>query len=297
MLPHYQTRELEYDNNVKKRIARMLKSKYENEVVISHELLDPIAQQNYDAFEKLIYLVYGLLQEALMNIVTVGNVNRRDTDMRTSHPIFSIGTPVRNTSGRVPSYSSPDVGLMPSSKRMRGGAMDDTTASIDHIEGHIDHALAQNRDAILKSLGGASSYTKKMNQVLRLGVELRNAASKLSAYLNSLSQDQVVRIETLINDILSSLFPGIKLSVQNEYDQAKQSGLSARPEIKATKEITDKVDSAVISQFRKISDVLQTYNPISTTVKAPTVNHAQSSIPGMDSAYALDRGNFMGKYV
>jgi hypothetical protein len=293
MLPHYQTRELEYDNNVKRRVGRMLKSKYENEVVISHELLDPIAQQNYDAFEKLIYLVYGLLQEALMNLVSVGNVNRRDTDMRTSHPIFSIGTPVRNTSGRVPSYSSPE----PGSKRRRGGAMDDTTASIDHIEGHIDHALAQNRDAILKSLGGASSYTQKMNQVLRLGVELRNAASKLPAYLNSLSQDQVVRFETLIGDILSSLFPGIKLSVDNEYDQAKQSGLSARPEIKATKEITDKVDSAVISQFKKISDVLQTYNPISTTVKAPTVNHAQSSIPGMDSAYALDRGNFMGKYV
>ncbi len=293
MLPHYQTRELEYDNNVKRRVGRMLKSKYENEVVISHELLDPIAQQNYDAFEKLIYLVYGLLQEALMNLVSVGNVNRRDTDMRTSHPIFSIGTPVRNTSGRVPSYSSPE----PGSKRRRGGAMDDTTASIDHIEGHIDHALAQNRDAILKSLGGASSYTQKMNQVLRLGVELRNASSKLATYLNSLSQDQVVRIETLINDILSSLFPGIKLSVQNEYDQAKQSGLSARPEIKATKDVTDKVDSAVINQFKKISDVLQTYNPISTTVKAPTVNHGQGSIPGMDSAYALDRGNFLGKYV
>jgi hypothetical protein len=291
MLPHYQTRELEYDNNVKRRVGRMLKSKYENEVVISHELLDPIAQQNYDAFEKLIYLVYGLLQEALMNLVTVGNVNRRDTDMRTSHPIFGIGTPVRNTGN---AFETP---FAPPRKRSRGGAMDDTTASIDHIEGHIDHALAQNRDAILKSLGGASSYTQKMNQVLRLGVELRNAASKLATYLNSLSQDQVVRIETLINDILSSLFPGIRLSVDNEYDQAKQSGMSARPEIKATKEITDKVDSAVISQFKKISDVLQTYNPISTTVKAPTVNHAQSSIPGMDSAYALDRGNFMGKYV
>lgn len=294
MLPHYQTRELEYDNNVKRRVGRMLKSKYENEVVISHELLDPIAQQNYDAFEKLIYLVYGLLQEALMNLVSVGNVNRRDTDMRTAHPIFGIGTPVRNTGN---AFETPFAPPRKRTRQSMGGAMDDTTASIDHIEGHIDHALAQNRDAILKSLGGASSYTQKMNQVLRLGVELRNASGKLATYLNSLSQDQVVRIETLINDILSSLFPGIKLSVQNEYDQAKQSGLSARPEIKATKDVTDKVDSAVISQFKKISDVLQTYNPISTTVKAPTVNHAQSSIPGMDSSYALDRGNFLGKYV
>jgi hypothetical protein len=97
MIPAYQRSELEYDNRIKRRLIKGLEKKYTNQQLIKFQGQDSRADDLFLSLEKMLYLIYALLQESHTYLFAIGTQSE-EANRRERHPV--VPTPERPRPGR-----------------------------------------------------------------------------------------------------------------------------------------------------------------------------------------------------
>ena len=263
MLPAYQTSELEYDNRIKRRINKLLLEKYTNTQLLTFEGMDAQADDLFLSLEKMLYLIYALLQE--------------------SHTyLFAIGTQSEeaNRIGRAPLPPTPERPAVGRRRLFPTG---------EEIGQHVQHAMEQNQRAVVRTITGVGSFRSQMGQLLKLGNTLKEYIKEIAPRFNYLNQEQVNRLDDLIKMVYDIYDDTLSFALQ-ELQLAR--GVGANEELVASQQLMGEVNQQVIQRLPTLQQLIINYNPIQAPVNAGSVNqNAQGD------GYTMDAGNYLGQYV
>ena len=259
MIPAYQRNELEYDNRIKSKINRILAKKYTNTEMVTFEGRNTEADELFIQIEKILYLIYSLLQESHTFLFSMG-LGSMDANHNTTAPMPPT-TPAR---GRPTIYATNE---------------------------HIQTALSANTHATARTLGGVTNFKSQMSQILKMGNTLKSSVKKITNIFDYLNEEQVQSLEELCDNITEMLDQTLTF-LQNELANAIQVG-AGQKEIDAVSELIQKVAGNVINPNVEILlQLVAGYNPIKVPIQQPTVN---TNVTG--DGFTLDNGHFQGNYV
>jgi len=263
MLPAYQTSELDYDNRIKRRINKLLLEKYTNTQLLTYEGFDRQADDLFLSLEKMLYLIYALLQE--------------------SHTyLFAIGTQSEEAN-RI--HRSPLPPTPPAPQRGRTRLF----PTGQEIGDHIQTALEQNQRAVVRTITGVGSFRSQMGQLLKLGNTLKEYIKDIAPRFNYLSQEQVNRLDDLIQMVFNVYDDTLAFALQ-ELELMRGVGVNA--ELQASQQLIGEVNKQVMQRLPQLQQLIVNYNPIQAPVNAGSVNQNASG-----DGYTMDAGNYLGQYV
>jgi len=279
MLPSYQRNELEYDNRIKARLNKALRTKYTNEAMIRFESDDAEADELYMQLEKILYLMYALLQESHSYLFSIG-VGSLDANHVTTAPLPTSRQP---TMPEALGQTVPSLPTTPSGTR-RGRPSTVTSQ-------HLETALEENRRATVRAVSGVSNFRGQMGQILKLGKQFQNIIKKIAPRFNYLSQEQVNDIADLCEKVFNTWDKTIQYALP-ELSNAIQVG-TPDSEITGTRDIIRAVRDEVFEKgIPTILQLVSSYNPIVAPASQPTIN-----TNARGDGYTLDSGNYLGSYV
>jgi phage-related protein len=259
MIPAYQTNELNYDNRIKRKINTILKKKYTNTELVTFQGRNDEADELYIQIEKILYLIYSLLQESHTYLFSMGLGS-----MDANH----------NTTAQ-----------MPETPAKRGRPEKFATTE------HIQTALSTNTHSTAKAIGSVASFKSQMGQILKMGNTLQSCVKKITTIFDYLNEQQVQSIEELCDNITEMLDQTFTF-LQNELANLLQIG-GDQKEIDASTNMIQKVASDIINpNIEILLQLVAGYNPITAPIEQPTVNTNSSG-----DGYTLDNGHFHGHYV
>lgn len=236
MIPAYQRNELEYDNRIKKKINSLLAKKYTNTEMIRFEENDKETDDLFIQIEKILYLIYSLLQESHVHLFSIG-----------------LGASDSNNNAKAPL------------KAKKG------RPQVNATNEHIKIALEQNTHATAKALGGISNFKSQMNQIVKMGLTFKKAVTQITPLFNYLNDQQVESIDTLIDNV-NDIYNNTYNFLQNELANAIQIGAELK-DLDIVTTLINKVNSEIINPNTSVLlQLVATYNPISTPIQQPTVN-------------------------
>lgn len=281
MLPSYQRNELEYDNRIKARLNKALRTKYTNEALIRFESDDAEADELYMQLQKILYLMYALLQESHSYLFSIG-VGSLDANHVTTAPLPAP----RQRQPTLPEVlGQPDVTAVPTPPRPARGRPATVTSQ------HLDTALEENRRATVRAVSGVSNFRGVMGQILKLGNNFQNIIKKIAPRFNYLSQEQVDDLEDLCEKVFSTWDKTIQYALP-ELSNAVQVG-TPDSEISGTRDLIRAVRDEVFEKgLPTILQLVGSYNPIVAPASQPTIN-----TNARGDGYTLDSGNYLGSYV
>jgi hypothetical protein len=279
MLPFYQRSELEYDNRIKARLNKALRTKYTNEAMIQFESDDAEAEELYMQLEKILYLMYALLQESHSYLFSIG-VGSLDANHVTTAPLPAQ----RQRQPTIPeALGQPDVTAIPTPPR-RGRPSTVTSQ-------HLETALAENRRATVRAVSGVSNFRGQMGQILKLGKQFQNIIKKIAPRFNYLSQEQVDDLADLCEKVFDTWDKTIQYALP-ELSNAVQVGIPDS-EITGTRDLIRAVRDEIFEKgIPAILQLVGSYNPIVAPASQPTIN-----TNARGDGYTLDSGNYIGSYV
>jgi len=280
MLPSYQRNELEYDNRIKARLNKALRTKYTNEAMIRFESDDAEAEELYMQLQKILYLMYALLQESHSYLFSIG-VGSLDANHVTTAPLPAP----RQRQPTLPEVlGQPDPTAVPAAQKKVGRPATVTSQ-------HLETALAENRRATVKSISGVSNFRGVMGQILKLGNNFQNIIKKIAPRFNYLSQEQVDDLADLCEKVFNTWDKTIQYALP-ELSNAVQVG-TPDSEISGTRDIIRAVRNEVFENgIPTILQLVSSYNPIVAPASQPTIN-----TNARGDGYTLDSGNYLGSYV
>ena len=263
MLPAYQTTELEYDNRIKRRVNKLLLEKYTNTQLLTFEGMDAQADDLFLSLEKMLYLIYALLQESHTYLFAIGT---QSEEANRVHRAPLPPTPERPQRGRTR--------LFPTG---------------EEIGDHIQHALEQNQRAVVRTITGVGSFRSQMGQLLKLGNTLKEYIKDIAPRFNYLNQEQVNRLDDLIKMVYDVYDDTIAFALQ-ELELMRGVGVNA--ELQASQQLIGEVNQQVIQRLPTLQQLIINYNPIQAPVNAGSVNQNASG-----DGYTMDAGSYLGQYV
>lgn len=263
MIPAYQRSELEYDNRIKRRLNKGLEKKYTNQQLIKFQGQDARADDLFLSLEKMLYLIYALLQESHTYLFAIGTQSE-EANRRERHPLPP--TPERPQRGRQR--------LFPTG---------------EEIGQHVQHAMEQNQRSVVRTITGVGSFRSQMGQLLKLGNTLKEYIKDISPRFNYLDQEQVNRLDQLIKMVYEIYDDTLAFALQ-ELQLAR--GIGANEELVASQQLIGEVNKEVIQRLPALQQLIVNYNPIVAPVNAGSVNQNASG-----DGYTLDAGNYLGQYV
>lgn len=263
MIPAYQRSELEYDNRIKRRLIKGLEKKYTNQQLITFQGSNAQADDLFLSLEKMLYLIYALLQESHTYLFAIGTQSE-EANRRERHPLPP--TPERPTPGRRR--------LFPTG---------------EEIGEHVQHAMAQNQRAVVRTITGVGSFRGQMGQLLKLGNSLKESIKQITPIMNYLSQDQIDRLDDLIKMVYDIYDDTLAFALQ-ELNLAR--GVGANEELVASQQLLGEVNKEVIQRLPQLQQLIINYNPIQAPVNAGSVNQNASG-----DGYTMDAGNYLGQYI
>jgi hypothetical protein len=280
MLPFYQRSELEYDNRIKARLNKALRTKYTNEALIRFESDDAEAEELYIQLQKILYLMYALLQESHSYLFSIG-VGSLDANHVTTAPLPAPRPSYQPTIPQL--MGQEDLTAVPTPPR-RGRPATVTSQ-------HLETALAENRRATVRAVSGVSNFRGVMGQILKLGNNFQNIIKKIAPRFNYLSQEQVDDLADLCEKVFDTWDKTIQYALP-ELSNAVQVG-TPDSEIDGTRELIRAVRDEVFEKgIPTILQLISSYNPIVAPASQPTIN-----TNARGDGYTLDSGNYLGTYV
>lgn len=285
MLPFYQRSELEYDNRIKARLNKALRTKYTNEALIRFESDDAEADELYMQLQKILYLMYALLQESHSYLFSVG-IGALDANHVTTAPL-----PAPRQRQRQPTITEAlgqsDVTAVPTPTPPRPARGRPPTVTSQHLE----TALEENRRATVRAVSGVSNFRGVMGQILKLGNNFQNIIKKIAPRFNYLSQEQVDDLADLCEKVFDTWDKTIQYALP-ELSNAVQVG-TPDSEITGTRDLIRSVRDEVFEKgIPTILQLVGSYNPIVAPASQPTIN-----TNARGDGYTLDSGNYLGSYV
>ncbi len=263
MIPAYQRSELEYDNRIKRRLIKGLEKKYTNQQLITFQGSNAQADDLFLSLEKMLYLIYALLQESHTYLFAIGTQSE-EANRNATAPLPP--TPERPAPGRRRLFPT--------------GA---------EIGEHVQHAMQQNQRAVVRTITGVGSFRGQMGQLLKLGNSLKVSIKQITPILNSLSLDQNNRLDDLIKMVYTIYDDTLAFALQ-ELNLAR--GVGANEELVASQQLLGEVNKEVIQRLPQLQELIVNYNPIQAPVNAGSVNQNASG-----TGYTLDSGNYLGQYI
>jgi len=263
MIPAYQRSELEYDNRIKRRLIKGLEKKYTNQQLITFQGSNAQADDLFLSLEKMLYLIYALLQESHTYLFAIGTQSE-EANRRERHPLPP--TPERPQRGRQR--------LFPTG---------------EEIGQHVQHAMEQNQRAVVRTITGVGSFRSQMGQLLKLGNSLKESIKQITPIMNYLSQEQIDRLDDLIKMVYDVYDDTLAFALQ-ELNLAR--GVGANDELVASQQLLGEVNKEVIQRLPQLQQLIINYNPIQAPVNAGSVNQNADG-----TGYTLDAGNYLGQYI
>jgi len=281
MLPFYQRSELEYDNRIKARLNKALRTKYTNEALIRFESDDAEAEELYMQLEKILYLMYALLQESHSYLFSIG-VGSLDANHVTTAP---LPAPRQRQPTLTEMLGVPDVTAVPTPTPTRRGRPSTVTSQ------HLETALEENRRATVRAVSGVGNFRSQMGQILKLGKQFQNIIKKIAPRFNYLSQEQVDDLADLCEKVFDTWDKTIQYALP-ELSNAVQVGIPDS-EITGTRDLIRAVRDEIFENgIPAILQLVGSYNPIVAPASQPTIN-----TNARGDGYTLDSGNYLGSYV
>ena len=281
MLPFYQRSELEYDNRIKARLNKALRTKYTNEALIRFESDDAEAEELYMQLEKILYLMYALLQESHSYLFSIG-VGSLDANHVTTAP---LPAPRQRQPTLTEMLGRPDVTAVPTPSPARRGRPATVTSQ------HLETALEENRRATVRAVSGVGNFRSQMGQILKLGKQFQNIIKKIAPRFNYLSQEQVDDLADLCEKVFDTWDKTIQYALP-ELSNAVQVGIPDS-EITGTRDLIRAVRDEIFENgIPAILQLVSSYNPIVAPASQPTIN-----TNARGDGYTLDSGNYLGSYV
>jgi len=281
MLPFYQRSELEYDNRIKARLNKALRTKYTNEALIRFESDDAEAEELYMQLEKILYLMYALLKESHSYLFSIG-VGSLDANHVTTAP---LPAPRQRQPTLTEMLGRPDVTAVPTPSPARRGRPATVTSQ------HLETALEENRRATVRAVSGVGNFRSQMGQILKLGKQFQNIIKKIAPRFNYLSQEQVDDLADLCEKVFDTWDKTIQYALP-ELSNAVQVGIPDS-EITGTRDLIRAVRDEIFENgIPAILQLVSSYNPIVAPASQPTIN-----TNARGDGYTLDSGNYIGSYV
>lgn len=281
MLPFYQRNELEYDNRIKARLNKALRTKYTNEALIRFESDDAEAEELYMQLQKILYLMYALLQESHSYLFSIG-VGSLDANHVTTAPLPSRQQRQQTLTEML---GVEDTTAVPTPARPARGRPPTVTSQ------HLETALAENRRATVRAFSGVSNFRGVMGQILKLGNNFQNIIKKIAPRFNYLSQEQVDDLADLCDKVFNTWDKTIQYALP-ELSNAIQVGASDS-EIDGTRDLIRAVRDEVFEKgIPNILQLVGSYNPIVAPASQPTIN-----TNARGDGYTLDSGHYIGSYI
>ena len=260
MIPAYQRNELEYDNRIKSKLNSLLAAKYTNQELVTFESDDGEAEELFISIEKMLFLIYSLLQESHSYLFSMG-LGSMSANTNTTAPMPSLASPAR---GRP---------------------------AIHATNTHIATALASNTHATATALGGMNSFRTQMGQIIKMGNTLKNTIKKITPKFNYLTEEQVNTLENVSEKIID-MWDKTMTFAENELANAVQIGASTK-DIDIVLGQANLVANEVINpSTQSLLQLVASFNPISAPVQQSTVNTNASG-----DGYTMDNGHFIGKFI
>jgi hypothetical protein len=325
MLPHYQNRTLEYDNRIDRQINQRLKKKFANLAPVNFTATNQDAEAVFTNLEKMLFLIFALLQEAQTYLFETANHENDITEMADDYTEPSAisyrvagDEPSLSGSGSSDSGSS-DSGSIFSSEgsssfdrnsqflarqRARGMDMDDDSSSFDRNSQFLARQQAMGMDMDDDSSSFVSSFRPpNLNDITRA----QKVVSTISSFRSVLSKiiQQTPSLSNLVKQItplfgylnqtqVTTLQEIVLASIRmfNEIARAVTQDLgetnSERTALFKSLELIN--DGIIQKNLTMIGRLVQSYNPIIVPFNA-------SIISDVGSGYSLANGVDNGQYV
>jgi len=275
MLPHYQNRTLNYENRIKKQVNTRLKKKYANVAPVNFTAVNTDAQYVFDNLEKMLFLIFALLQESQTYLFQVSNHSSDIGEMRDDYTVPSnISYSNVYNEDSVFSDGFSDDSYFDRNSQFQARQDDDD--SLSSFRGNnittaqkVVSTIGQFRSVLSRLLQTAPSFNKLVKQITPL--------------FGFLSQLQVDALRQLMGSIID-LFQELSFRVTNELNET---GRDKDELLKVVGLISDKV---IGDNFTLLANLIQTYNPIVLPAKISSIN---DTLDG----YSLSEGIDVGLYV
>ena len=275
MLPHYQNRTLNYENRIKKQVNPRLKKKYANVAPVNFTAVNTDAQYVFDNLEKMLFLIFALLQESQTYLFQVSNHSSDIGEMRDDYTVPSnISYSNVYNEDSVFSDGFSDDSYFDRNSQFQARQDDDD--SLSSFRGNnittaqkVVSTIGQFRSVLSRLLQTAPSFNKLVKQITPL--------------FGFLSQLQVDALRQLMGSIID-LFQELSFRVTNELNET---GRDKDELLKVVGLISDKV---IGDNFTLLANLIQTYNPIVLPAKISSIN---DTLDG----YSLSEGIDVGLYV
>ena len=275
MLPHYQNRTLNYENRIKKQVNTRLKKKYANVAPVNFTAVNTDAQYVFDNLEKMLFLIFALLQESQTYLFQVSNHSSDIGEMRDDYTVPSnISYSNVYNEDSVFSDGFSDDSYFDRNSQFQARQDDDD--SLSSFRGNnittaqkVVSTIGQFRSVLSRLLQTAPSFNKLVKQITPL--------------FGFLSQLQVDALRQLMGSIID-LFQELSFRVTNELNET---GRDKDELLKVVGLISVKV---IGDNFTLLANLIQTYNPIVLPAKISSIN---DTLDG----YSLSEGIDVGLYV
>ena len=279
MLPHYQTRSLEYDQRIDRQINQRLKKKYANLAPVNFTANNPDAEAVYTNLEKTLFLLFALLQEAQTYLFEAPN---HENDITEQQSYYTEPSAISYSDSDAGSFSSDDSSFFDRNSQFeaRRRQMDDDLSSA--YGSFSANAAEQTRQQ--KVISTVGSFRGVISKIIQLTPSLTSLVKQITPLYSYLSQTQV---DTLQQLTLSSiqLFTQIASAVDRDLGETnKTKGVIFKS--------LDLINEGIIQKsLTFLGRLYQNYNPIVVPANVSGMNDTQQGYSLADGAQ--DNGSYV----
>jgi len=277
MIPHYQDRTLNYDNRINAQINRSLKKKYANLATINFASKNAETEQAFTDLEKVLFLIYALLQELQTYIFEAPN---HATD-RYDNKYYMEGESLFG--GAFPDDSG-ESSVAPSSEYSSESdysSVFDNFSEIDSREKNFSPFREQTRTEAPATLG---IFRATLSKIFQQSLPLTRLVKTITPLFNFLSQPQIDSLKELIKNIYDLFYR--TLGDVNDLEEFEVKG---KDELVS---VLRKIRESIITRNLIVLDKLvRSYNPIVTQGQINSVNDDGTG------GYTITMGIDEGAYV
>jgi hypothetical protein len=279
MLPHYQTRSLEYDQRIDRQINQRLKKKYANLAPVNFTANNPDAEAVYTNLEKTLFLLFALLQEAQTYLFEAPN---HENDITEHQSDYTQPSSISYSDSDAGSFSSDDSSFFDRNSQFeaRQRQMDDDLSSA--YGSFSANAAEQTRQQ--KVISTVGSFRGVISKIIQLTPSLTSLVKQITPLYSYLSQTQVDTLQQLtLSSIL--LFNQIATAVDRDLGETnKTKGVIFKS--------LDLINEGIIQKsLTFLGRLYQNYNPIVVPANVSGMNDTQQGYSLADGAQ--DNGSYV----
>ena len=291
MLPHYQNRTLEYDNRIDRQINQRLKKKFANLAPVNFTATNQDAEAVFTNLEKMLFLIFALLQEAQTYLFETANHENDITEMADNYTepsaiSYRVAGDEPSLSDSGSTFSSEGSSLFDRNSQFlarqqaMGMDMDDDSSS---FVSSFRPANLNDITRAQKVVSTISSFRSVLSKIIQQTPSLANLVKQITPLFGYLNQTQVTTLQEIV---LASIrmFNEIARAVTQDLGETN----SERTALFKSLELIN--DGIIQKNLTMIGRLVQSYNPI-------VVPFNSSIISDVGSGYSLANGVDDGQYV